>query len=966
MVRIIVYLSLFVIFFISYFPITIVKAQTYDWWDTFWLYRKAINITNLNITQNITDYQILITLDTQTLISQGKMRSDCGDIRFVDTNNTLLNYWLESGCNTTSTIIWVKVPLIPGNTTDVGFGNGTTVIYVYYGNSEATSLSNGSNVFIFFDDAEVDYGNWELIQGKWHRESGLCAYQGSYGWAYSYGCLSGYNNSEDAVLQSKAFTLPSNTIIEFYTKGYTESCCDFLYFEISYDGGSTWSALWRNSSSWDWMYVRLSPSSSTNTKIRFRFYSDSSVSVAYSGAAFDDLRIREYISPEPTASIGAEETPNQPPIVYAPITLSQNYIERVRFVRDNLVVIRVNVTDNNGANDINKVLITVLDSNLVVRVNNDTMINISSITNGYTYEYNYTIPSDAVLGKWTIKIFANDTSNAWGSNSTVFEVFEIKIRQWVEFSWFNNTHVNLTLNVWVYNPTLITFNNLNISVSENYTNYTITILPPYSENLHSETKLWVRPVSTDVWFNFSSASITIDETTFTSNTIAFIIPVDPATKVAIIKQYNYTFWDYIYLGEEGGKTILSQKTLLDFLSFFQDSIKGTSFGRTISSDINYSEFISKLNTFQKSGSDKISYGEFVDKLGVFGRSLEEKINFSEIVEKLKLAEKNLSEKISYGELLEKLGLFDRKNVDMVKVYDLMYRLGYFGRSLDDKITYGELMEKIWKAFRFGGDSVSYYELLSRLSVLNKQANDEISIRELYTKLSEYFVRVSSEVSYNKGAGVSIEVVKVIGVVIEDAINILFSTLSWYTCQIGVSCPFSWITVQAIPVSGAPAYYSNLLNIISIGYKAYFETLPTEKYELPIELINLRNSLTKVQIYPIDERTWMLVDNKIILTKQNITAELYLLPNEKREVKLYLPAGEVGSNEYYFLVYAENGSDFGSEVIKIVGVVSEFSLANVVKVYVIRYSLLIIFVVIVLVLLFLFKRKIKINYKGGAV
>jgi hypothetical protein len=61
------------------------------------------------------------------------MRSDCGDIRFTDSDGqTQLNYWIESGCNTSSTKIWVKVPSIPANS--------TKTIYVYYGNSSATSL----------------------------------------------------------------------------------------------------------------------------------------------------------------------------------------------------------------------------------------------------------------------------------------------------------------------------------------------------------------------------------------------------------------------------------------------------------------------------------------------------------------------------------------------------------------------------------------------------------------------------------------------------------------------------------------------------------------------------------------------------------------------------------------------------------------------------------------------------------
>ncbi|MEM4484092.1 MAG: DUF2341 domain-containing protein, partial [Candidatus Methanomethylicia archaeon] len=72
----------------------------------------------------------------------GKMRSDCGDIRFTDSDEiTLLNYWIEPNtCNTENTRIWVKVPNIPANS--------NKIIYLYYGNPSANSLSDTKNVFI--------------------------------------------------------------------------------------------------------------------------------------------------------------------------------------------------------------------------------------------------------------------------------------------------------------------------------------------------------------------------------------------------------------------------------------------------------------------------------------------------------------------------------------------------------------------------------------------------------------------------------------------------------------------------------------------------------------------------------------------------------------------------------------------------------------------------------------------------
>lgn len=121
-----------------------------------WGYRKQITISNPG--SALTDYQILVTLDTATLISGGKMRPDGGDIRFTDSDETTqIHYWIESGVNTDSTKIWVKVPSIPA---------GTNAIYVHYGNPSATPQNNGNNVFMFFDDfvgPSLDATKWNTV-----------------------------------------------------------------------------------------------------------------------------------------------------------------------------------------------------------------------------------------------------------------------------------------------------------------------------------------------------------------------------------------------------------------------------------------------------------------------------------------------------------------------------------------------------------------------------------------------------------------------------------------------------------------------------------------------------------------------------------------------------------------------------------------------------------------------------------
>lgn len=115
------------------------RSVVLSWFNPGWLFRKSIVLSEAG-----NNVDVLIPVDTATLIGEGKMRGDCGDIRFVDSNgSTLLQYWIEGGCNTSATQIWVRVP-----SSTVGKG-----IYMYYGNSNATSaqMGWGGKVYMYSD-----------------------------------------------------------------------------------------------------------------------------------------------------------------------------------------------------------------------------------------------------------------------------------------------------------------------------------------------------------------------------------------------------------------------------------------------------------------------------------------------------------------------------------------------------------------------------------------------------------------------------------------------------------------------------------------------------------------------------------------------------------------------------------------------------------------------------------------------
>jgi len=113
-----------------------------DWLNNSFNYRKSITITE-NSARNLTGYQFMINLSTSTLIAEGKMNGSCSDMRFINNASQMIDYWIESGCNTTSTIIWINYSIN---------ASSNKTIYVYYGNSSIASASNATKTLFLYED----------------------------------------------------------------------------------------------------------------------------------------------------------------------------------------------------------------------------------------------------------------------------------------------------------------------------------------------------------------------------------------------------------------------------------------------------------------------------------------------------------------------------------------------------------------------------------------------------------------------------------------------------------------------------------------------------------------------------------------------------------------------------------------------------------------------------------------------
>src|SRR3990170_5621303 len=110
------------------------------WFDPDWSYRSEVTIDNVGNSNSLTDYQARVELDGSNF-DFSLAQTGGEDIRFTDSDGvTLLNYWIEVWDSANdSAVVWVRVPSIPALSYHV--------IYMYYGNLSASSITDPDQTF---------------------------------------------------------------------------------------------------------------------------------------------------------------------------------------------------------------------------------------------------------------------------------------------------------------------------------------------------------------------------------------------------------------------------------------------------------------------------------------------------------------------------------------------------------------------------------------------------------------------------------------------------------------------------------------------------------------------------------------------------------------------------------------------------------------------------------------------------
>jgi len=331
---------------IEVLPYVLGKRLHFTWWNSSWTRRMNITINNTQNSYTLTDYQLAVNITYDS-----DMVSDFSDLRFTWYNSTAdseteIPYWVEKKVDSSWAYIWVKVIEIPASS--------YATVYVYYKNPSAASESNGTAVFEFFDDfSDGDFSGWNLEGSSTGDSASASNYyfeltkggtDGSFWYSHTFSALTTlkllfYWNVSSSTGAHGAATLlydasglrgpwtyqsPYDSNWYYYVQG--------VGYNVPFTGAQ--ENVWyrhiylinTTSDTFDW-YVYNSTNlalvnSSTNldfreatgdiTEIRVHVYWANEIS------AWDNFAISKYSSPEPTYSIGSEESYGPPPDTCTP------------------------------------------------------------------------------------------------------------------------------------------------------------------------------------------------------------------------------------------------------------------------------------------------------------------------------------------------------------------------------------------------------------------------------------------------------------------------------------------------------------------------------------------------------------------------------------------------------------------------------------------------------------------------
>ncbi|RLG81165.1 MAG: hypothetical protein DRO40_10105, partial [Thermoprotei archaeon] len=314
----------------------------WTWLNASWNYRREIAVTGQGA-GDLTDYQIEIVHNFSSEYSAGKIKQYCEDLRFTYYNatsdtETEIPYWIEE-CNLTANdnaTVWIKVPFTSNTSTET--------VYMYYGNPDATSESNGTAVFEFFDDFEgtsLDTSKWveRVANGNYIVSDSILKVEGGSEWEsigakvqFTYGHAFRYyakmTEQDATIIRMDDRSAGSTQGSDIDASGFGYTSANGKYFFTQREGSMTTSTRTIDLSTWSILEIRwlsdrvdflindsLEESHTTNIPLDncgAQFEAKNTGSTVW----VDWALVRKYTDPEPTYEVKSEEYNPNAAILY--------------------------------------------------------------------------------------------------------------------------------------------------------------------------------------------------------------------------------------------------------------------------------------------------------------------------------------------------------------------------------------------------------------------------------------------------------------------------------------------------------------------------------------------------------------------------------------------------------------------------------------------------------------------------
>ncbi|MDH5779043.1 MAG: DUF2341 domain-containing protein [Candidatus Bathyarchaeota archaeon] len=302
-----------------------------NWWNHDYEYRSQMTIDNYIASALGSGYSVYLDLDTAALISNGKMLPSGNDLRILHLN---ASSWIELDCNvidmnTSSTQVWFKIQA------DISASGSDNNYYMYYGNPSAgTPPANKSNVYLLWDDFnDGDYDGWTPVGSTWNASSGFLDNKDPSGTG-KYIRKDGYNVTESVLIEYKGLihvdeenlvylNVPGTVNGSSTGSGYClgiNADTDMISIERIDNGSRT--AIDSISKVIDpdvWYNITIvyftNGTMSTEVAGSKVTVTDTTYSTPYEfgtwcqyEASYDDVMVRKYAFPEPSAHTGPEQS----------------------------------------------------------------------------------------------------------------------------------------------------------------------------------------------------------------------------------------------------------------------------------------------------------------------------------------------------------------------------------------------------------------------------------------------------------------------------------------------------------------------------------------------------------------------------------------------------------------------------------------------------------------------------------